>query len=182
MKGSIRSFIGVPLTPSVSAALTDRLSGLKATVSPAAVRWLVPANYHLTLQFMGNIDRQAVAGLCPALTEAVAGIAAFDLPLDEIACFPDAKSVVVAALATAEAPLLELVERVGQAVERVGIKRDSRRYHAHITLGRIKRRPLKLARTPLTVGLPVQRVALYQSATGLGGRVYTVLADFPLSG
>ena len=176
----IRSFIGIPLTPSVSNQISDQLGGLKSLIAPGVVRWQVQENHHLTLQFIGGVEPQTIVRISQALEHVVQDSTAFDLTLTEIACFPDAKSVVVAALAAPERPLLQLVEKIGRAMELVDISSDSRRFRPHITLGRIKQRPLELAPSPLGLSLSAERIALYQSDTTPGGAIYSVLADFPL--
>ena len=180
MTESIRSFVGIPLAPALSEQISNQLAGYKSSIDPGVIRWLVPENFHLTLQFIGQLECQLISGISQALDNLVRDVTAFEVPVTQIVCFPDAKSVVVAALAAPEKPLLQLAEQVGLALEQEGLVRDVRCFRPHITLGRIKQRPLALDHHPLNMVLTVERIALYQSISTQAGAVYSVLTDFPL--
>jgi 2'-5' RNA ligase len=69
-----RLFLGVPLAPSVAAQLEDRLRALR---DAGGARWVVPANVHLTLLFLGPVEPERV----PAVLEQARAAAAFVAPL-----------------------------------------------------------------------------------------------------
>jgi 2'-5' RNA ligase len=54
MPEPIRSFLAVELTPEIQQALSLIQDQLKQ--SGADVRWVKPANIHVTLKFLGNVS------------------------------------------------------------------------------------------------------------------------------
>jgi 2'-5' RNA ligase len=69
-----RLFFGVPLAPSVAAELESRLRPLR---DEGRARWVVPANVHLTLLFLGAVEPERL----PAVLEQARAAAALVAPL-----------------------------------------------------------------------------------------------------
>lgn len=69
-----RLFFGVPLAASVAAELEGRLRTLR---DEGHARWVVPANVHLTLLFLGAVEPEAV----PAILDQARAAAAQAAPL-----------------------------------------------------------------------------------------------------
>lgn len=69
-----RLFFGVPMAPSVAAELESRLRMLR---DEGRARWVVPANVHLTLLFLGAVEPERI----PAVLEQAHAAAALAAPL-----------------------------------------------------------------------------------------------------
>ncbi len=158
-------------------------------------RWVRPEGIHLTLRFLGNVEAERVAELASALGAAVGPLPPFELRLDGMGVFPNARapSVVWASLSGESAALTSLVAAVGTATAGVGDPAESRPYTPHLTLGRVRGRlghrdaealAASLSRPTYDGAAPfrVDGVSLMRSEIGPGGARYTRLAYAPLGG
>lgn len=189
MEARYRAFVGIALPESYQQALgaiRDRLRPL----TPAPLAWTRPGNWHLTLQFLGDVPLVGPSGL-EAVTAALAGIrfASFPLAAAGGGFFPQSKRPRVAwvGLHTGEADCRLLAAAVGRALAPVGYPPEDRPFAAHLTLGRI-RDPSRASdwqaveRELAAVHLPETRVSaltLWRSVLQPGGPRYEVLATFP---
>jgi RNA 2',3'-cyclic 3'-phosphodiesterase len=159
------------------------------------VRWVAPAQVHLTLQFLGNVVAAHLPSLMAALAPAVAPHPAMLLRAGEVGAFPsvDAPRVLWLGVRGADDSLLSLQQAVRDAVRGVeGVVADRKPFRAHLTLGRVRagRRDMPgLAAVataldrPVAVpptAWPVRSVALIRSVLGPGGSRYTIVERFPL--
>jgi 2'-5' RNA ligase len=163
---SLRLFVGVPVDAGLRRQLAAALSTLSALDTAARLKPVPPANYHLTLQFIGAFDPQRQGELHRAVDAAAVGQAAQRLALDRIAAFPSAaRPVAVAALPGDPAPVLGLQRAVRAALGAVGLAPDHDRYRPHVTLARLRGRGA-LALEAIDFGpgeLPIDRVCLFES-------------------
>jgi 2'-5' RNA ligase len=84
-----------------------------------------------------------------------------------------------------------LQQRVTEAIEHCGFTPESRRYHPHITLARIKgrdtRQEIRKFKSRIDAAKTVcafvaDEILLYESQLGADGSKYEVRARFPLDG
>lgn len=138
----------------------------------------VPAhNVHLTLAFLGNVERARL----PRLEALAAGIRAarFELAVDRVE-FWRHNRIVWAGTPRCPEALQELVTRLGRELAAEGYRPDERPYVPHITLLRNARQPPAVATLPVLVW-PVATFALVESAPRERGRVYEVVRTWPLT-
>jgi len=134
----IRLFVALPLPES----LRVEVSGLAGGIPGA--RWVPPDNYHLTLRFIGEVERWRAE----EADEALSGIRArgFDLALRGVGTFE--KGGRIAALwagVERNDALTHLQNKVETALQRVGLEPERRRFAPHVTLARTDRAdPAKL--------------------------------------
>jgi RNA 2',3'-cyclic 3'-phosphodiesterase len=140
-------------------------------------RATAPANIHLTLVFLGDVERRRVARF-----ESIAGsIAArrFELLVEHVDYWHHNR-IVWAGVERCPEALQALVSDLGRALEPEGFRPERRPYVPHITLLRNARRaPVASAIAP--IGWPVIRLALVESVRREKGRGYEVLRDWPLT-
>jgi len=176
----MRLFVGLGLPTKVR----DRLSILSGGVEGA--RWISKENLHLTLHFLGDVDRETAEEVDLNLSRVEAP--AFPLSIGEVGYFGKTKGprALWAGISGGE-ELLLLRGRVGAALERAGIKTDSRKYKPHITLARLKHvksealvgfleNNISLTLDPFLV----ERFTLFRSHLGNGGSYYEALAEYEL--
>ena len=137
----VRSFFAVALPQEAREAAAQLAGRLRESERGKGVRWVRPEGYHLTLRFLGNVARDAIAELAERVTEEVAPLAPFAVRLGGALVFPSPRNPRVVALAVEpEEPLVSLAERVERGVVAVGLKAERRRFRAHLTLGRVRNR------------------------------------------
>lgn len=186
MSERVRSFFAVTLSDEAreaAARLADRLRG---SDRGKGVRWVRPEAYHLTLRFLGNVDRDAIAGLAERVAEEVAPLAPFAIHLGGALVFPSPRNPRVVALAVEpEADLAFLAERVECGVVASGLPAERRRFRAHLTLGRVRNRRFPSVDEEASIAcpaFPVDEIVLFQSDLQRSGAIYTPLERIALRG
>lgn len=178
----IRLFVALDLPETVR----ERLALLQAGVPGA--RWTPPENFHVTLRFLGEVDEPAAEDVDAALRRVEAP--SFDLALDGVGHFGTArKPQTLWADVDRSEPLRFLHDKVDRASVAAGLPPDDRKFHPHVTLGRLN----AAARTD-RVGrwlednalfrsqpIPIAAFTLYRSHLGSNGPAYEVLAEYPLT-
>lgn len=171
----MRLFVAVDPPPEISALL----AGLDRPAAPG-LRWTTPAQWHVTLRFLGRVEPALLAGgdgLVAAL-DTVAGrlAAAGGLPVrallgPALAWFPG-RQVLQAPVAGLEM----LAAVVEEATGRFGAPADHP-FRGHLTVARARGRgPAALAGAPLSAAWEVPEVVLYSSVPrgAAGPRYYPV--------
>ncbi len=174
-----RLFVALRPPAAVRAGLLDTMDGI------SGARWQDDDQLHLTLRFIGEVDRHAAADIHAALGAVhhppfalvVAGLGMFDrrgMP-----------ETVWAGVAPAET-VRALHNKVDQALARVGIARDRRAFHPHITLARLNRGSgppdLFLARGLRMPSWTVADFGLFESELTPDGAIYTQVERYLLAG
>lgn len=177
-----RLFTGIEVPPETGLALSAFRGGL-----PGA-RWVEPADYHVTLRFIGDVD----GGLADEITDALAEIRPrppLTLVLDELAVFGGDKPHALFARVVPDPDLAELQAEHERILRQLGIAPDTRRFTPHVTLARLKRGAgpdgvaQYLAMQPVfsRISFTARRVALYSARESVGGGPYVVEAAYPLA-
>jgi 2'-5' RNA ligase len=130
-----------------------------------------PKNLHLTLKFIG--ESYDLQGITKALSE-VRGAPA-EVGLKGLGTFPRVLWIGV------QADLASLAARIDQALEPLGITRETRPFSPHLTIARMKdgRMP-KFNEQPDFGSFRISEFVLYESKLGSSGPTYTALERFPL--
>ncbi len=177
----IRLFVALALPE----PLQFQLSSLDGGVPGA--RWVKPENRHLTLRFIGEVDR----GVADDIDAALGGIEApaFQLSISGVGHFgkPDAARILWAGVEPNGA-LDHLHSKVEAAAMRAGLPAEQRRFSPHVTLARLRRAPgnrveqfvadhAGFRAAPITI----DRMTLFSSFLSSSGAIYTPEAEYPLS-
>ena len=165
--------------------LRPRLAALGSGIDGA--RWVEPENLHITLRFIGEVDRHRANDIADLL----AGIrfAPFDVRIEGLGSF-DRKGVVDTLWAGVQPrdPLAQLHRKVDRACVRAGLAPEGRAYLPHVTLARFGRSGgLVDGFLAVHAGLssPAFRVdgfSLFESRIGHDGARYEAVADYPGDG
>jgi 2'-5' RNA ligase len=173
-----RLFLAVTIPIEVSSALIATLPRLPGRPVP-------PANLHLTVRFLGEIDEVTSERLTASLDQAELG-GAFRIVLGEMGAFPRPAraSVLWVAIVRGKSELESLNAVVEEACEDAGLEPSDRPYSPHLTVSRIRPdvdvRKLLLSYRPEPIQWQVSDLVLFRSHLGRGGAVYEPLERFPL--
>src|SRR5882757_1459303 len=85
----IRTFIAIELPEQIKTALGKIQNDLRAFA--ADVSWTKPANIHLTLKFLGDLDEERVEVLRRVTSESVRSVKPFELVISKTGFFPNQK-------------------------------------------------------------------------------------------
>ncbi len=119
---------------SVPDSIADALSTLQNGVEGA--RWRPIENFHLTLAFIGEVDRHGMNAAVEALSHIDAP--AFDMRLTGIGSFGDRKPRALWAGVENEAGLTHLQSKVEIALRRAEFDLENRKFTPHVTLAYLK--------------------------------------------
>ena len=163
--------------------IRDLLLGAMGGISGA--RWQDDDQLHLTLRYIGEVDRHQ-AGDVQAALDAIHH-PRFDVVLNGVGTFDrrGQPETVWAGVAPLE-PLKTLHKKIDQAIARVGIAPDQRAYRPHITLARLKRSSGSVRGLLEESGglrsdpFEVDAFALFESKLTPEGAVYSVIETYPL--
>jgi 2'-5' RNA ligase len=184
----IRAFLALEFPASISEKIAGYIKSLQ-NVSPKT-RWVDPRKAHLTLKFFGSLEQEALDRIATALAPLFSSFAPFRLTLNGAGGFPKLfrPRVIWVGLGAEKEHLKGLQQAVEETLFPLGIAREERPFHPHLTLGRNKigeaNEPLyHLLRNwaePESEPFRVDEVILFQSDLKPGGPVYTKLKVFPL--
>ncbi|HEY6040318.1 MAG TPA: RNA 2',3'-cyclic phosphodiesterase, partial [Kofleriaceae bacterium] len=150
---SRRLFVGVRVSVQTANALAHCAEQLarRARDANIDVKWVAPANYHVTLKFLGWARPELVQALEDRLAAAVTGVAPFKLRTARLGAFPSLDKASVLWAGVEERVLDDLAARVEKAMVGIGYAPDTRPFHAHVTLGRVREtRPVRDVVLPLS--------------------------------
>ena len=171
----IRLFVALELPLPVRDALLAAMGGV------AGARWQTDDQLHLTLRFIGEVDRHQAADIAAAL--GAVNIVPFDLALDGAGVFDKRGRVDTLWVGvTPQAEVAALARRVDAALVRAGVAPETRAFVPHITVARFGRDAGSVAGFPL-VPLPiapftVDGFALWESRLGHAGADYRVVERY----
>jgi 2'-5' RNA ligase len=126
------------------------------------VRWTRVDDVHLTLQFLGAVPEERLAGVTAAVTAVAASSPALELEVHGAGAFPSARRarVLWAGVSGEVSALAQLVAELGRQLAPLGFPPEERPFSAHLTLGR--------SRDPR--GLPGLAAALARCGDGPSAR------------
>ena len=145
-----------------------------------------PANYHLTLAFIGNQPADLFDRIVAAATRVRA--APFELTLEHYGHWPKPRVFWIGpapaaseGAANTPSPPAVIASQLWDRLEALGLDRELRPFRAHVTLAR-KVAALPEVPSPEPLIWKASSFALVESVTAPSGAVYSVVAEFPLTG
>ena len=187
---SWRLFVALEL-PEEVLALVERLIGGWQSSWPGQIRWVPPANLHLTLKFLGNCPPEQAGAIAERLADRVPEYLPIALHTDRVGVFPGwaAPRVVWLGLAGDLTRLTRLQESVEAGLIDLGFPAERRAFRPHLTLGRVRegapdavRRQIgdraRRAAQPDPIAFSAGRVSLMRSHLARSGALYERLASW----
>lgn len=180
----MRVFVAIDISEEVRAAIRAYLQELSHVRCGA--RWVRPEGLHVTLKFIGEVSPEKVERIRETLS-GVRSAAPVEMLFRGTGFFPNARHPKVFwAGIEASANLAGLAREIETQLETLGIEREHRAFHPHLTLARFKSED-GLAKLHAAIEqrgaaefgrLQTSEFHLYKSRLERGGAVYTRLATF----
>jgi RNA 2',3'-cyclic 3'-phosphodiesterase len=148
-------------------------------------RWTPVENLHLTVRFVGSVNRRVVESVAEALTGRA--LTSFDMALAGVGTFGRGRAVRVVWLGLREGAeaAAAIAAEVDAECVRVGLVGEDRPYQAHLTLARARPRGgARLPDLPAVPELPPWRareLVLYSSRLTKSGAVYEAIRTLVLA-
>jgi len=185
MSESVRAFIAIEIPESVQEILCRIQSVLKG--EGLNLRWVNPANLHLTLKFLGDTPVDSIDAIREKMVRTAKSFEPFTLQATGTGVFPGIKRprVVWAGIAGNIRTLIDLHHQLDKNLAELGIPSENRPFNAHLTIGRVKgkistarlERAMAITRHIASDPFIVDQVILFQSDLKPTGPVYTKLAN-----
>lgn len=149
------------------------------------LRWVGEEQLHLTLRFIGEVERPLADDMAAALSRFRSE--GFTLRISGVGMFERRHGGALWAGVLPREPVAALAAKVERACVQAGLEPERRAFHPHITLARWNRRSapaaqafLDRARALATPPFPVGRFILFESRLSRHGAHYEEVADYPL--
>ena len=190
MRLFVAAELSAPLRRSVAAcALRVRERLARAEIN-AGLRWIPPANLHLTIWFIGELSEARAGAVLEALAPPLP-MPAFDVALEGFGAFPPAGAprVLWMGVSRGRDELARAHELVGTRLLPWGFPPEGRAYSAHLTIARVKeghgraRAAIRqaVAHEICAAGAcTVRELVVFRSRTESAGAVYEPLLRVPL--
>ncbi|MFW5799343.1 MAG: RNA 2',3'-cyclic phosphodiesterase [Spirochaetota bacterium] len=142
----MRLFYGIELDNEIKNKISEFISDLSYEQEGKVIKWVKKDNLHITLQFIGDTNEDIV----PELKKLASDISfkSFDVSITKIGAFPYMKKPRVIWAGTEQnMPLFrELHHKIRNICLKVAeddksLNIDTKPFHPHITIGRVKKRP-----------------------------------------
>jgi RNA 2',3'-cyclic 3'-phosphodiesterase len=189
MQHRVRSFAAIELEPHV----LDAVGGIQRRLADKidGVRWSTPAQLHITLKFLGEVESRDLPDICTRMDRAVEEIDGFAARFSHLGAFPSLQSprILWLGLDSGVDQLRQLHNRLDQAFAELGVRQEGRGFQPHVTLGRCTRQADKdqIAGVfqnfdlPSTIQFEISRVHLLASLRESGRVVYQTVHQIPLT-
>jgi 2'-5' RNA ligase len=176
-----RLFTGIE----IPAEVREEIARLKVPLPGG--RWAEPENLHLTLRFVGDLDKLQAREFADGLE--TIDVDAFELRLAGLGTFGGNEPRSIWAGVEPSAPLEALARANDRAARTAGLPPDGRPFKPHVTLARLKyATPDEVARVLQRIGafrskpFIVARFVLFSAKPKVGGGPYAIEEAFPLRG
>ena len=175
----VRLFTGLEIPGDIAEELRGLQGGL-----PGA-RWIEPADFHVTLRFVGDIDIATANEIATALGDILPRTV--PVTLDRLSVFGKDKPHALVAGALASDALVTLQVEQERLMRRIGVAPEARKFFPHVTLARLRAVTASAVADfiemhgglkPMTFEAP--RFVLYSSRASKGGGPYRVEVAYPL--
>ncbi len=184
----MRAFIAIDLDEAIKSGLLRLIEALRKTGK--GMRWVSWSGLHLTLKFLGEITEEQSLEVREALKRTARNHHPFSLRLQGTGYFPPGSKNprVLWVGVQEETGLRALQEELETEMEKLGFAKEERKFHPHLTLGRVKS-PSGLPETLAELEkeresefgeMRVHMITFFQSILKPAGAEYTVISEAKL--
>ena len=183
----MRLFVALDLPDDIRLAVAGLIENLKRSIRGPC--WARPEGIHITLKFIGEVREERVGPMVRAL-QSIAPLPSFELSFGGLGYFPSERRPSVLWAGIAAPPVLaNLASAIESALEPLGVARETRDFHPHLTLSRLKspagvpqvRDAVKKLQGVQFGKSRFKEFHLYQSTLKPTSAEYARMATFPLA-
>jgi 2'-5' RNA ligase len=135
----MRTFIALSLSIGAARRVAEAVEKKAAELGERGARlaWVPPAQYHVTLRFLGDIAPEAVDAIALSLRRRVGDVPPIALRLSGLGRFPDVGEPRVLWVGVdGGKPLLAVQSAIESDMQALGFAKEARAYHPHVTIAR----------------------------------------------
>jgi len=184
-----RVFCAIELPQDVRARVAEHIAKLRAASPAARASWARDEGLHITLKFVGEIEKDKVPSVSTAAERSLRQVEPFSVALDSTGTFPSRGMPRVLWIGAQDPSgnLAKLQQNLEDECAIAGFARNDRPFHPHLTIAR--QRAPQGARTPAvlsgetnfeSVEFPVTELVVIRSELGHDGARYTAISRHKL--
>ncbi|MCX8015359.1 MAG: RNA 2',3'-cyclic phosphodiesterase [candidate division WOR-3 bacterium] len=180
----IRAFIAVEIPEKVRAEIAQLID--RFAKNEPSVKWVKEDNLHITLLFLGEIDNDFLEKSINQLNGVARIKKGFRMSLKNFGAFPSQRSprVLWIGIEQGAQELIDLQTAVESAFTTIGYKPEERKFHPHLTIGRVRDRIINaepiFSTTYQSDVFNVKSIVLFKSTLTPQGPIYDKIREFPL--
>lgn len=133
-----RIFIGISLPNEIK----EKIENIKKTFRQSMInaKWVEKENMHITLKFLGEIPEEKVANIAKIIAKTSKFFKPIILEIEGIGAFPNMKkpSVLWIGISKGNEEIIKYQNLLETNLVDLGFPKDTKSYHSHITIARIK--------------------------------------------
>ncbi len=184
----IRAFVGFFTTKRIYEHVERLEEEFKGIIKG---KWVDIQNLHMTLQFLGNIDEDKAVEIIKNMQSITERFGPFNIKYQSLGAFPSPEKARILWIGVSEGTqkLRAMAKEIQRSNKRSGINPDSKPFHPHVTICRIKeadgKKVARLIRKYRNYNFgedTVTKIALIKSTLTPVSPVYTVIEEFYLRG
>lgn len=184
----IRAFLAFEIPESVRNVLAGEVDRLRRSLPPA--RWIGPENLHLTVKFLGQVERPRLDKLNLGLVERLEELSPVEFQLGGAGFFPSPSQARVVWVGGRAKGIEAVVQEVESVAAMQGFRQERDEWRIHLTIARLDRPWPRYAAEELIswgedLSLPRftgAQLVCFESRLLRTGSVYTPLKRIPLGG
>ncbi|MBK7706298.1 MAG: RNA 2',3'-cyclic phosphodiesterase [Acidobacteria bacterium] len=182
-----RIFLAIDISDDARSAAAVYARELRSEFPGLRVGWERPEKLHLTLKFLGDTAKRQLDSVCDAAQKIAAEFPPFKLSICGTGAFPDARNPRILWLGVNGdvSTLARLHGRFETECEKLGFRRETRRFTSHLTIGRVRdpRTASALASRHIekkfeSDEFDVSGVTVYESLVDSNGSTYKIVERF----
>ena len=184
-----RVFCAIEIPSLTRQRVLHHITKLRESGPDVRASWSRENSIHLTLKFFGEIPEALVNNLGTAISRAVSGVVSFPILIANSGVFPQRRDprVLWIGVTDLKAQLSNLHQRLETEFEKEGFPPDTRAFHPHLTLARIRnqRGAPDIARIHEELSFPPEEITvtellLIRSELSSKGSKYTTISKHAL--
>lgn len=184
-----RTFIAIELPPDVRSRVAQHIALLRRELPDVRASWSRENNLHLTLKFLGNVLVADIPKVSDAVERTSKSVSPFQLIFSGCGTFPPRGVPSVLWLGTQASGLHAVHAAIDQELNAAGFPRESRPFHAHLTIARLRYSPgarqlaaLHKSLRFAPIALDISEVVVFRSELSKDGSKHTAISRHRLSG
>jgi len=134
----LRIFIAVEIPDEIKDGIEKEIKRLKRL--GGNIKWVKRNAIHITLKFLGEVDKEKIEWIEKAMEKTVEGFQSFGISIERCGTFPphSFRPRVLWVGTKDEKPLVPLQERLETELAKLGFKKETRAFSPHVTIGRVR--------------------------------------------
>jgi RNA 2',3'-cyclic 3'-phosphodiesterase len=180
-----RIFLAIDISDAARDTCAAHIEALRADFPNVRVGWERREKLHLTLKFLGSVNDRTLEVLKTRIEDVAQKYGSFDLSLQGTGVFPAlSRPRILWIGADDRSGILNRIHAdLEKACEAIGFEREAKRFHPHVTIGRVRepQSARKLAEYHVQtkiepVGFKVAELVIYESKLQPAGSVYSAIS------